>query len=215
MCGDCREDWVCLHPDCGVVMCSRYVNSHFLQHFSETGHCLGKSFSDLSVVCLQCGEYMRYEGEEATHLEAWEIGLYQAKFGSAPLAPASSSFLLDEVVRAQHDPRRDEADPCVYQVIRDAVQTQQLHAQVVPDRPASEAQLRSVVALNATAAAAASGPTDCCTVCREALLSEVIAQLPCGHVFHQACVLSWFRHSSSCPTCRSELPGVETSGRDE
>ena len=34
-CGDRRENWLCLH--CNTVLCSRYVNSHGLQHYNNTG----------------------------------------------------------------------------------------------------------------------------------------------------------------------------------
>ena len=37
-CGDCRENWLCLH--CNMILCSRYVHSHGLQHSNNTGHTL-------------------------------------------------------------------------------------------------------------------------------------------------------------------------------
>ena len=41
-CGDCRENWLCLH--CNMILCSRYVNSHGLQHSNNTGRIFTVSF---------------------------------------------------------------------------------------------------------------------------------------------------------------------------
>lgn len=71
-CGDTSENWLCLHPACLQVLCSRYVNEHMLTHYEVTladdtnnpdgvpsGHCAGVSFSDLSVWCYQCDSYVK------------------------------------------------------------------------------------------------------------------------------------------------------------
>lgn len=56
-CGNVGENWLCLL--CSVVMCSRYVNSHMVEHNSkEPGHMLVLSFSDLSVWCYDCDSYV-------------------------------------------------------------------------------------------------------------------------------------------------------------
>ena len=31
---------------------------------------------------------------------------------------------------------------------------------------------------------------------------EVIRKLPCSHIFHEVCVLPWFKVSEICPNCR-------------
>ncbi|OAF69526.1 ERAD-associated E3 ubiquitin-protein ligase HRD1 [Intoshia linei] len=46
----------------------------------------------------------------------------------------------------------------------------------------------------------------CCVVCREEMsLENNCKKLPCGHMFHKACLRSWFRRQQICPTCRLDL----------
>lgn len=58
-CGDTKENWLCLH--CFSSSCSRYIGEHQLAHFSETQHALALSYSDLSVWCYQCDNYVDNE----------------------------------------------------------------------------------------------------------------------------------------------------------
>jgi len=44
---------------------------------------------------------------------------------------------------------------------------------------------------------------DVCVVCQEAMPAGSKAKaMPCGHKFHDDCLLSWVEKSNSCPTCR-------------
>ena len=36
----------------------RYVKAHMREHFETSGHCIGISFSDLSVWCFACESYI-------------------------------------------------------------------------------------------------------------------------------------------------------------
>ncbi|OQR88336.1 hypothetical protein ACHHYP_06855 [Achlya hypogyna] len=50
---------------------------------------------------------------------------------------------------------------------------------------------------------------DCCSIClgdwHEAECADMhTVKLPCGHVFHEECVLDWLNGSAECPLCRSE-----------
>ena len=46
-----------------------------------------------------------------------------------------------------------------------------------------------------------------CVVCSENFKpSDTFSQLPCNHVFHQACLLPWLHSTNTCPICRFELP---------
>merc|ERR1719203_473166 len=49
---------------------------------------------------------------------------------------------------------------------------------------------------------------DLCVVCQEEMPAGSKAKaMPCGHKFHDDCLLSWVKKSNSCPTCRfDELP---------
>ena len=44
---------------------------------------------------------------------------------------------------------------------------------------------------------------DGCPICLETMeIGNIEKRLPCGHVFHKACILSWFSISFTCPMCR-------------
>ncbi|KAG6605180.1 E3 ubiquitin-protein ligase RING1, partial [Cucurbita argyrosperma subsp. sororia] len=49
-----------------------------------------------------------------------------------------------------------------------------------------------------------------CSVCYECYDEEKggdkeVAKIPCGHMFHKSCILTWFQCSNSCPLCRAKL----------
>lgn len=45
-----------------------------------------------------------------------------------------------------------------------------------------------------------------CSICMGGFSQgEVIRVLPCGHIFHEACVKPWFYSKISCPNCRFDL----------
>lgn len=58
-CGDRKENWLCLH--CLATNCSRYVQEHQLHHYSASGHPLALSYSDISVWCYDCDNYVDHE----------------------------------------------------------------------------------------------------------------------------------------------------------
>ncbi|XP_055678712.1 E3 ubiquitin-protein ligase HRD1 [Lutzomyia longipalpis] len=43
-----------------------------------------------------------------------------------------------------------------------------------------------------------------CIICREDMVSHS-KKLPCGHIFHTACLRSWFQRQQTCPTCRLNI----------
>ncbi|CAH8494399.1 unnamed protein product [Schistosoma turkestanicum] len=77
LCGDCNhfnENWVCL--SCYAVYCSRYVNSHMLEHYVKMKHPLVLSYADLSIWCYECESYVHNE-----ILFNIKQAVHQAKFG--------------------------------------------------------------------------------------------------------------------------------------
>lgn len=44
-----------------------------------------------------------------------------------------------------------------------------------------------------------------CIVCLDPLSSEKVMALPCGHLFHSACVGDWLERHATCPECRTEI----------
>jgi len=58
-CNDKSENWMCLM--CGNTYCSRYVSGHAKEHFKTSGHCVAISFSDLSIWCYSCKDYIIHD----------------------------------------------------------------------------------------------------------------------------------------------------------
>ena len=50
--------------------------------------------------------------------------------------------------------------------------------------------------------------TQSCAICLEsmgdALLGEMVTELPCKHVFHKTCLARWFNTKNTCPLCKLE-----------
>ncbi|KAI8147020.1 hypothetical protein BJV82DRAFT_597436 [Fennellomyces sp. T-0311] len=56
-CDETQENWQCL--TCDTVRCSRYRHGHMLEHFEQTqDHAVCLSYSDLSVWCFICENYV-------------------------------------------------------------------------------------------------------------------------------------------------------------
>lgn len=50
-----------------------------------------------------------------------------------------------------------------------------------------------------------------CIICREEMVPGNSAKkLPCGHIFHAACLRSWFQRQQTCPTCRLDVLRART-----
>ncbi|WZZ29153.1 hypothetical protein YC2023_012554 [Brassica napus] len=45
-----------------------------------------------------------------------------------------------------------------------------------------------------------------CAVCKDAMVTgEIGKKLPCGHCYHDNCILPWLETRNSCPVCRFQL----------
>ncbi|KAL5014978.1 hypothetical protein ScPMuIL_009248 [Solemya velum] len=73
-CYDISENWICLV--CYEVYCSRFVNEHMLLHSVSNEHMMVLSFSDLSVWCYPCENYVTNEIVQPMINHA-----HQSKFG--------------------------------------------------------------------------------------------------------------------------------------
>lgn len=54
-----------------------------------------------------------------------------------------------------------------------------------------------------------------CAICMEDFrLGEEAKKLPCKHCFHQPCISEWLKLHGTCPVCRKNLNGEDTSQRE-
>ncbi|KAM0889071.1 hypothetical protein ACQ4PT_027936 [Festuca glaucescens] len=72
--------------------------------------------------------------------------------------------------------------------------------------PASKAAVESMPTVVVAARHVGADSHDC-AVCKEAFeLGAEAREMPCGHMYHQDCILPWLALRNSCPVCRHELP---------
>jgi len=61
--------------------------------------------------------------------------------------------------------------------------------------------------------------TSSCAICQESISSGACRIRQCGHVYHRACIVTWFSTSVRCPVCRydirTESPVNQTSSDGE
>lgn len=53
-----------------------------------------------------------------------------------------------------------------------------------------------------------------CIICREEMITAS-KKLPCNHIFHTACLRSWFQRQQTCPTCRLNILRTTSEQRPE
>lgn len=75
-------------------------------------------------------------------------------------------------------------------------------------RPAaSEDQISALDTKEITADALQDSKTSDCAVCQDRFeVGSSVKLLPCGHCFHEPCIIPWLKQSNSCPVCRAALP---------
>uniref|UniRef100_A0A0E0L486 RING-type E3 ubiquitin transferase n=1 Tax=Oryza punctata TaxID=4537 RepID=A0A0E0L486_ORYPU len=55
-----------------------------------------------------------------------------------------------------------------------------------------------------------------CPVCQDAFqLGAEVRQMPCTHLYHDACIVPWLVQHNSCPVCRHPLPSPATTASGE
>ncbi|XP_073043779.1 E3 ubiquitin-protein ligase CIP8-like [Primulina eburnea] len=55
-----------------------------------------------------------------------------------------------------------------------------------------------------------------CSICKDYVNAGENAQkLPCGHLYHGECIITWLGSRNSCPVCRFELPTDDTEYEEE
>ncbi|CAK9148300.1 unnamed protein product [Ilex paraguariensis] len=55
-----------------------------------------------------------------------------------------------------------------------------------------------------------------CAICKDSMrIGEVAKKLPCGHGYHDDCIVPWLGSRNSCPVCRFELPTDDPEYEEE
>lgn len=75
-----------------------------------------------------------------------------------------------------------------------------LNGQKLPP-PASKNAVESIPNENIT-----NSDTQCPVCLKEHIKGETAKKLPCGHLYHNNCIMPWLSKTNSCPLCRYELP---------
>ena len=87
-CDNVGENWICLV--CHRVFCSRYVQEHSLFHSLESEHVVTLSFSDISVWCYACNDYI-----DNDDLYQMKNALHKNKFDGVSMPRAGLSIQLE------------------------------------------------------------------------------------------------------------------------
>lgn len=55
-----------------------------------------------------------------------------------------------------------------------------------------------------------------CAICKDMVsFGEMVKKLPCGHGYHEDCIVPWLGTRNSCPVCRFELPTDDQEYEEE
>lgn len=104
--------------------------------------------------------------------------------------------------------RLEEADSIIEEIdaISDEIDSLYEITTDVQIRPASKVVVESL-SRRVYKRTTSTSSSDMCTIClSEFETGERVLTLPCGHEFHDSCILEWFSNNHVCPLCRLELP---------
>ncbi|KAM6546712.1 hypothetical protein CsatB_027448 [Cannabis sativa] len=80
----------------------------------------------------------------------------------------------------------------------------------IPNVPATQESIKKLKELNEddNNLLVSVGTDNNCTICQENLLFEglKIVEMPCSHLFHKNCIVSWLKINHLCPLCRYSMP---------
>lgn len=187
-----------------------------------------RSSVDERVACPQCGSYqlqtLADPGEPSTTVEDQVVvrAGHESSNGRGP----SHSVRADGEDGAPQEPQSGFFDRLLgWSRLRSGTQALaarmdallQLLSSFNPPMPAAAIFIQSLPRLVASQETIAVHPG--CSICLDDyhIGEENLLKLTgCGHIFHEECVLPWFKRKNTCPSCRYPLPmEVEASHEDD
>ena len=73
-------------------------------------------------------------------------------------------------------------------------------------RPASKTAIENLRTITVSEEVLNSKSDENCVVClEEFMIGEELKELPCNHMYHKDCILTWLGHRNTCPLCKGEL----------
>ncbi|CAL1406530.1 unnamed protein product [Linum trigynum] len=117
-------------------------------------------------------------------------------------------------ILVQHDPEEESI------LIFDAISPPPRLSEEAPDlaadqwfrtTPASDSAIEGLERVEAGAA------TGDCRICLEEMVggsgdgggTQELIRMPCAHLFHESCAVSWLKTSNFCPLCRFQIPAPD------
>ena len=79
-----------------------------------------------------------------------------------------------------------------------------------PDTGPPPASAKAIANLDRDVAPPASGDTSCSVCLCGFEPGEKATRMPCGHLYHEACLTKWLTSHNTCPSCRYEIEADDT-----
>eukprot|EP00427_Karlodinium_veneficum_P043615 CAMPEP_0169265504 /NCGR_PEP_ID=MMETSP1016-20121227/45808_1 /TAXON_ID=342587 /ORGANISM="Karlodinium micrum, Strain CCMP2283" /LENGTH=296 /DNA_ID=CAMNT_0009349165 /DNA_START=184 /DNA_END=1074 /DNA_ORIENTATION=- len=167
------------------------------------------SYAQDHAFCFECGSFFQMQGAHRSP----QCSRCGGSFVQFLRPPGNDLWIVAESATGQDYSFDDQLDVSI---------SASLDETPAIRRPTQASFLRSLPSLHLTEeevqARKELDPKDpkChCAICRDCfILSDAVKQLPCGHEFHDCCIVPWLQSNCSCPICRFRLPEA-TEGEEE
>ncbi|PWA70473.1 COP1-interacting protein 8 [Artemisia annua] len=84
--------------------------------------------------------------------------------------------------------------------------------------PASKAAIDALKTVEKSGVSGLSELSEACAICKDKVFNteeEVVKELPCGHMYHEECIVPWLGSRNTCPVCRFELETDDAEYEEE
>ncbi|GKA58804.1 E3 ubiquitin protein ligase CIP8 [Tanacetum coccineum] len=84
--------------------------------------------------------------------------------------------------------------------------------------PASKSAIEALKTVEKSGVSGFSELSEACAICKDKVFNseeEVVKELPCGHMYHEECIVPWLGSRNTCPICRYELETDDADYEEE